>query len=307
MNICSFFIENKALFGSFPSQKDVEELESRGVKYIINLTNINEKKIKPYLTKTNYLHFPMEDHKSPSNWILFAKFLIDVCEVIKNLREDEKIFIHCKAGLGRSGLVVASILCFLKNMNPEESLEATTKFYRQRLILNEKLKNCPCPNTYTQRSFIFKFFKPLYFYKAFKTGNTVGFSNFSLHSVELPDLGLFYTAEAAFQSTKNVDDKSYVGKLQKTTNPSIAKRLGKLCLITEEWLEEREEIMKSILLLKLSQNAEIKKNLLSTGLRPIINSDKNDSYWGLGVDNSGDNILGKILTEIRLQYLKEEE
>ena len=43
-----YFIKNKALFGSFPTQTTVKELESEGVRYFINLTNTHEKKTTPY-------------------------------------------------------------------------------------------------------------------------------------------------------------------------------------------------------------------------------------------------------------------
>ena len=38
MNKCSFFIKNKALFGSYPNPEQVNELQSIGVKYFVNLT-----------------------------------------------------------------------------------------------------------------------------------------------------------------------------------------------------------------------------------------------------------------------------
>ena len=48
MDNASFFIKNRALFGSFPTQESVEELEKNGVKYFINLTDLAiEKNIKP--------------------------------------------------------------------------------------------------------------------------------------------------------------------------------------------------------------------------------------------------------------------
>ena len=35
MNNISYFIENKAFFGSFPTQENVQELEYNGVKYFV--------------------------------------------------------------------------------------------------------------------------------------------------------------------------------------------------------------------------------------------------------------------------------
>ena len=38
MNYCSYFIKDKALFGSYPTQQSVEELEQEGVRYFVDLT-----------------------------------------------------------------------------------------------------------------------------------------------------------------------------------------------------------------------------------------------------------------------------
>ena len=46
MDYCSYFIKDKAIFGSFPTQESVYELENEGVKYFVDLTdNDKEKKI----------------------------------------------------------------------------------------------------------------------------------------------------------------------------------------------------------------------------------------------------------------------
>ena len=41
----SYFIENKALFGSYPKHEDVKELENEGVILFVDLTCPGEKKI----------------------------------------------------------------------------------------------------------------------------------------------------------------------------------------------------------------------------------------------------------------------
>ena len=55
MDNCSFFIKNNALFGGFPTQENVDELEKNGVRYFVNLTEKNEPKINPYKTPTSIM------------------------------------------------------------------------------------------------------------------------------------------------------------------------------------------------------------------------------------------------------------
>ena len=51
MERCSYFIQNKALFGSFPTQEVVHILEELGVRCFIDLTNSDESKAQNlYLT-----------------------------------------------------------------------------------------------------------------------------------------------------------------------------------------------------------------------------------------------------------------
>tara|TARA_A100001015_G_scaffold310205_1_gene411142 strand:+ start:1722 stop:1895 length:174 start_codon:yes stop_codon:yes gene_type:complete len=54
MEKASFFIKDKCLFGSYPTQIAVNDLENKGVRHFIDLTNEFERKIIPYTTKYNY-------------------------------------------------------------------------------------------------------------------------------------------------------------------------------------------------------------------------------------------------------------
>ena len=59
MNQCSYFIKDKAMFGCFPTQQSIEELEQEGVKFFLDLTQPEETKISPYTTKYTYINYPI--------------------------------------------------------------------------------------------------------------------------------------------------------------------------------------------------------------------------------------------------------
>ena len=82
MESSSYFIKDKALFGSYPSQCSVEELEKEGVIYFINLTRDDEKKIIPYTTNHGYIHYPIPDQCVPENLPDFARFILRVVKMI---------------------------------------------------------------------------------------------------------------------------------------------------------------------------------------------------------------------------------
>lgn len=262
MNYCSYFIEDKALFGSYPTQDIVNELENNNVKYFVNLTYNDEKKIILYKTKYNYIHYPIKDRKHPDDYINFSIFIIKLCNIISRLKNQEKLFLHCKGGHSRSGLVVSCILCYMYNITPSESLQKTSIYHKQRPILKDKWKKINTTLTVNQIKFLYKFFEPLYFYKKYKTGLNLGFSNLSPHDVKIYD-------NEKYTVYNNAEEA--INFLKKNENNDV------------------NIIYYKILTLKIDQHPNIKNNLLNTGLRPII-----EKYT--------DNTLGLCLCKIRYEF-----
>jgi len=48
-----------------------------------------------------------------------------------NQLENNKLYIHCRGGHGRAGLVVACLLCSIYDYPPEKSIELTSKYLLQ--------------------------------------------------------------------------------------------------------------------------------------------------------------------------------
>lgn len=66
-----------------------------------------------------------------------------------------------------------------------------------------------------------------------------------------------------------------------------------------DWDTIKNNIIKKGLMAKFSQNELLKSKLLSTENKNIIQDSPYDSYWGIGRDKNGQNMLGKLLMEIR--------
>jgi ribA/ribD-fused uncharacterized protein len=291
MNKCSYFIKNRAIFGCFPIQKSVDELEEHGVRYFIDLTRSDETKIVPYKTKYKYIHYPIKDRSIPIDWKTFAKFIIEMSNIIFALEDGQKIYIHCRGGHGRSGVVVACLLIHMFNISPSEALDKTTKCHSKRHEMRDKWRELGSPQTKCQKNFVTKFFDPLFFYRACKSGHTAGFSNFSPHRVTMEHVGDFPTAEAALQAYKALDNNDYIKKQLHSRTPSVSKNMGSKIILSAEWYSNRKDIMKNIIENKFDQNDEIRNNLTQTGLRPIIEQKGSHEF-----DN---NMVGKILYEYR--------
>lgn len=72
--------------------------------------------------------------------------------------------------------------------------------------------------------------------------------------------------------------------------------------IMPDWEKKNKEIMKNILLSKFSLNENCRKSLLNTYKKNIVYLNKNDIVFGVNSKNKGENILGKLLFDIRQEY-----
>lgn len=300
MERCSYFIEDKALFGSFPTQETVTLLENIGVRFFIDLTDSQECKIIPYSTKYRYIKYPIIDHHIPEDWKSFARFIITVSDIIHNLNKGEKIYIHCKGGHGRSGIVVASIFCYYYSLPSNEALYYTSKYHSNRIEMRDKWRRLGSPQRKCQKDFVYRFFHPLKFFSLEKSDYTIGMHNLSNYKVRIPNVGTFPNAQLAFQYYRSPNNKEYV--------QNLLQGKFKQELLTEsnrDWEENKINYMYTVLEYKFRQHDNLRFNLINTGLRPIIKV-SHDTFWGDGYNGSGKNIIGKLLNKLRTQFLVED-
>lgn len=305
MDKASYFIKDKALFGGFPTQSEVDELENEGVRYFVNLTHSHENNITPYRTKYRYISHPIEDHRVPHNWKMFSIFIVYVAGLITALSDGKKLYLHCKGGHGRSGIVVACLYAYIYTLKPDKALEYTLISHSKRRIMKNKWRSIGSPQTSSQKNFVHKFFEPIYFYRAYRNGYTAGFSMFTDHAVTT-SLGTFPTAEAALQAYKAPENKEYVERQQHTRSPLVARSLGRKVDCDNAWTDNIEKYMDEILENKFRSHPELKENLMNTGLRPIIYHTLSDSFMGEGDTGSGNNILGNALFRLKEKFYMEE-
>ena len=185
MDTCSYFIKDKALFGSYPSEKAVTELEQNGVKYYVNLTYDDEDKITQYHTNYQTISYKIKDRSIPDDLKSFTLFIIQVSHIIKDLKLNEKIYIHCKGGHGRAGLVVACLICYLFKLSAYESLNYTSKCHNNRPVMRDKWRKIGSPQTYIQKKFVYQLFRPINYTRMFKGAFSVNSSDtkFTIHGM----------------------------------------------------------------------------------------------------------------------------
>ena len=97
--------------------------------------------------------------------------------------------------------------------------------------------------------------------------------------------------------------------------PREQKKLGRLVKnYTNEWDEVRYDIVKKGVREKFLQNPDLKRKLLKYKGYTFVEASPYDKIWGIGFDeehalenieNWGQNLLGKMLTELSLEFDEE--
>ncbi len=69
--------------------------------------------------------------------------------------------------------------------------------------------------------------------------------------------------------------------------------------LRQDWDQVKVKVMREALTAKFGQHPELAAVLEATGNALIVEHTENDKYWGDGGDGSGENMLGRLLMEIR--------
>ncbi|CAI2373764.1 unnamed protein product [Moneuplotes crassus] len=109
------------------------------------------------------------------------------------------------------------------------------------------------------------------------------------------------TSEHYFQSMKFYPSYDHMESVRLAKSPGVAARLGRSRKnpLRKDWEEVKDDVMRTALEAKFTQNEGLKEVLLETGTREIIEHTGKDFYWGDGGDGGGKNMLGILLMELR--------
>ena len=68
-----------------------------------------------------------------------------------------------------------------------------------------------------------------------------------------------------------------------------------------DWDRVKVNIMRDILRAKVQQHEYVRRKLLATGDRELVENSWRDDFWGWGPNRDGQNMLGKLWMEIRAE------
>ena len=69
------------------------------------------------------------------------------------------------------------------------------------------------------------------------------------------------------------------------------------------WDSMKVDVMRNILRAKAAQHEYVRRKLLATGDRDLVEDSWRDDFWGWGPNRDGQNMLGKLWMEIRTELL----
>ncbi len=127
------------------------------------------------------------------------------------------------------------------------------------------------------------------------------FSNFAPYPLRLKDR-VWPTPEHHFQAQKFAGT-IHEEEIRKASSPMIAARRGRSrwLPLRPDWESSKDAVMLDALRAKFSQHEELKRVLLETGDRKLVEHTARDRYWADGGDGSGRNRLGELLMQLRTE------
>ena len=267
MDYCSYFIKDKGIFGSYPDENRFKKLVTTlKVSHFIDLTTDHEKHSLYNYDKNNitYINYQIKDRFIPEDIYKFIQFINKLKNIIENDIKDTCIYIHCKGGHGRCGIVVSCLLCYLYKYTSTHSLELTNKYHNERLIMKDKWRKIGSPQTDRQKEFVNRLFKPIYLNNIHVKNTYYPLNNNSFYSI-LVDNMFYKNINTYYYSMK---DKKLYKRLNNSKNfyefKSIIENISGNNIKGKE-----EDIMRRAFTIKFENNQLIQDLLKKTLLKPI--------------------------------------
>tara|TARA_B110000263_G_scaffold173696_1_gene151606 strand:- start:681 stop:1175 length:495 start_codon:yes stop_codon:yes gene_type:complete len=114
----SWLIEGKLAGSAIPTSKDeIKWIQEEGVKSIVTIRE--EPLDEDWINGMNYLHVLSDDMGVPS----FDDLKISVDYIHKKIQNKEPVLVHCLAGLGRTGTILACYLIKYEKMSAVDAIQ----------------------------------------------------------------------------------------------------------------------------------------------------------------------------------------
>jgi ribA/ribD-fused uncharacterized protein len=346
----NWLIKNKLMVGGLPRDKKAfDQIKLSGITVFINLmrkTEYQSDKKKPkfdYRDKDHenieYYNYQITDMKTlPDNEMIKI-----ANNVVKFLKENKKVYIHCLGGNGRTGALAGIVLHMLyPDMTYKQIIHELQDNHKTR----KHAPNDSTPQTSTQYNQLHRIITgkdDIFFYH--DTDGSYVLSNLyyrpkkNKKAISLFTVGKnnWYSSESYYQAQKflgknstkydleyadiiNASDTGgkafHLGKMKRSSRPmnvdgknvnTIIKDYKSLVKLRPDWDLSSGRFMGIALVAKFAQNEDLFKYLLGTGNKKLVEYSPTDKYWATYWDKKGENMLGKSLMKVRECFRQHEK
>ena len=312
---------------------DLQYLYKNKITVFVNLTTSNElnnrQNFKYHLklpSNIQFIHFPIKDMAVGQDGSTME--LVD--KIIK-LSKTDIVYIHCKGGHGRAGVIGGLIV---HKLYPSLSYTEVIKHIQKQHSTRKCNPKSSTPQTspqFNQLHRIINNSQDILFYD--KNCTSYVFSNLYTEKKDLPlfkdkDDREWYSSEAYYQAHKfmgiSPESNTYAEIIRNTKSAHFAYLLGNMggnirpnwkidgvsiidiikkfkstIKIVDCWDNKKECVMKQALTYKFRQNIGLKETLLNSGTSSLVEYTPRDMYWGTYWNKNGKNRLGYLLEYVR--------
>jgi protein-tyrosine phosphatase len=159
--IVNLTMDNENIFADFSNDpNDIKEEESSRRNFVQALFPVGKETQTYRIPKNKYISYQIKDNNVPECPLSYCSF---ITKLKKLYLKDQKIYIHCRGGHGRSGMLsVSLLLSIFPDKNIKEVIELVNQSHIDRIILRKKWKNKKTPFNYNQYIFLLKVHKNIY-------------------------------------------------------------------------------------------------------------------------------------------------
>jgi ribA/ribD-fused uncharacterized protein len=131
-------------------------------------------------------------------------------------------------------------------------------------------------------------------------------SNFSAFCLDWKDR-CFDTAEAAYHWEKFPRHPEIQNMIlcAKSAHDAFKIAQNNPSCVRGDWNAIKFDVMRNILRAKANQHEYVRRKLLATGERELVENSWRDNVWGWGPDRDGQNMLGKLWMEVRSELRRQ--
>ena len=118
----SWLLDDKLAGSGMPTTlEEINWIKAKGVKSIVTMTEYGLP--QSWVDGIEYLHVPTEDLTAPD----IDKIDSTVDYIAERIKNNEPVMVHCAAGIGRTGTILASSLIKYQKMSAQKAIDMVRK------------------------------------------------------------------------------------------------------------------------------------------------------------------------------------